>query len=102
MFLRKVILRISSKFTGEHPCQNAISINLQSNFIEITLWNGCSPVNLLHVLRTPFPKNTSGRLLLNPVHRPLAFSVHSKRQGYLRGIQGYLFKSMSNIYDRES
>ena len=37
---------------------------MQSNFIEITLRQGCSPVNLLHVFRTPFPKNTSGVLLL--------------------------------------
>ena len=26
--------------------------------------HGCSPVNLLHIFGTPFPKNTSGRLLL--------------------------------------
>ena len=26
--------------------------------------NGCSPVNFLHILKTPFPKSTSGRLLL--------------------------------------
>ena len=26
-----------------------------SNFIEITLWHGSSPVNLLHILRTSFP-----------------------------------------------
>ena len=29
-------------------------------FIEITLRQRCSPVNLLHIFRTPFPKNTSG------------------------------------------
>ena len=34
------------------------------NFIEITLRHGCSPVNLLHIFRTPFTKNTSERLLL--------------------------------------
>ena len=45
--------------------QSVISIKLQSNFIEITLRHGCSPVNLLHIFRTPFPKNNSGRLLLN-------------------------------------
>ena len=27
---------------------------MQSSFIEITLWHGCSPVNLLHIFRTPF------------------------------------------------
>ena len=32
--------------------------------IEITLRHWCSPVNLLHLFRTPFPKNTSGGLFL--------------------------------------
>ena len=45
-------------------CRNVISIKLQSNFIEITL-HGCSPVNLLHIFRTPFTKNTSGWLPLS-------------------------------------
>ena len=27
----------------------------QSNFIKMTLQDGCSPVNLLHILGTPFP-----------------------------------------------
>ena len=48
----------------EHPRWSAISIELQSNFIEITLQHGCSPVTLLHIFRTPFHKKTSGRLLL--------------------------------------
>ena len=65
MFLGKGVLKIRSKFTGEHPCRSVISIKLQSNFIEIALRHGYSPVNLLRVLRTPFPKNTSGRLLLD-------------------------------------
>ena len=37
----------------------------QSNFIEITLRHGCSPVNLLHILRTSFLMNTYGQQLLN-------------------------------------
>ena len=37
---------------------------LHNNFIEITLRHGCSPANLLHILGTPFRKNTCGRLLL--------------------------------------
>ena len=42
VFLRKGVLKICSKFTGEHPCRSAISIKLESNFIEIALHHGCS------------------------------------------------------------
>ena len=35
------------------------------NFIEIAFRHGSSPVNLLHISRTPFLKNPSGWLLLN-------------------------------------
>ena len=59
VFLRKGVLVICRKFTGEHPCQSAISTKLQYNFIEITLRYGCSLVNLLHIFRTPILKNTS-------------------------------------------
>ena len=48
MFLGKGALKICSKFKGENQCRSAISIKLQTNFIEITLRHGCSPVNLLH------------------------------------------------------
>ena len=44
--------------------RSAISIKLQSN-LQIALRLGWSPVNLLHIFRTPFPKNTFGWLLLN-------------------------------------
>ena len=64
VFLGKGALKICSRFTGEHPCRSAISIKLLCNFIEIALRHGSSPVNLLHIFRVPFPKNTSGRLLL--------------------------------------
>ena len=62
--LKKRFLKICCKFTGEHPCRSAISIKLQSNFIEIALRHGYSPVNLLYIFRTPFPRNTSVWLLL--------------------------------------
>ena len=42
-----------------------------SNFIEIALRHVCSPVNLLHIFRTPFPKNASGWLLLYFVSKSL-------------------------------
>ena len=45
---------------------------LQSNFNEITLRQGCSSENLVHIFRTPFLNNTSGRLLLK-----LLFSTSS-------------------------
>ena len=58
VFLVKDVLKICSKFTGEHPCRSVILIKLQSNFFEITLRHGYSPVNLLQIsihlfLRTP-------------------------------------------------
>ena len=31
MFLRKGILKICSRFTGERPCQSVITVKLQSN-----------------------------------------------------------------------
>ena len=67
VFLRKGVLKICRNFTGEHPCRSAISIKLQSNFIEIILLHGCFPVYLLHIFRTPFTKNTFGWLLLDMV-----------------------------------
>ena len=38
VFLGKSVLKICSKFTGEHPYQSVISIKLLYNFIEIALW----------------------------------------------------------------
>ena len=64
MFLVKGVLEICSKLTGEHPCRSVVSIKLLCNFIDITFRHGYSPVNLLYISRTPFPKNTSGWLLL--------------------------------------
>ena len=64
VFLVKGALKICSKLTGEHPCQSVFSIKLLCNFLEITLWHGCSPVNLQDIFRTPFTKITFGWLLL--------------------------------------
>ena len=87
------------------------------NFIEIALWQGCSPVNLLHFFRTSFSKNTSGWLLLtslklnsstivflsffsNFLRIPIFFfylgfsftSIHDSQGSWGRG-RGYLFNS---------
>ena len=64
VFLGKGVLKICSKCSGENQCRSAISIRLLCNFTEIALRHGCSPVNLLHIFRTPFPRNSPGRLLL--------------------------------------
>ena len=64
VLLEKDVLKICSKFTGEHPCRSVISIKVLSNFIKVTLRRGRSPVNLLHIFRTPFSKNTSWWRLL--------------------------------------
>ena len=59
--LRKGILKIYRKFTGEHSSRGVISINL-------LCWNtprhGCSHVNLLHIFITPFYNSTYWGLLL--------------------------------------
>ena len=36
------------------------AVQMLCNFIEIALQHGWSPINLLHILRTPFLKETSG------------------------------------------
>ena len=63
LIVGKDVLKICSKFKGEHPCQSVMSMKLLCNFIEITLRHGCSPANLLHTSITSFLENTSGELL---------------------------------------
>ena len=65
LFLRKGVLKICCKFSGEHLCRSVISIKLLCNFSEITLQHRRSPINLPHIFRTPFCKNTYGELLLS-------------------------------------
>ena len=58
-------------YAGFHVCDyfhkkdpsKATFLESHFNFMEILLRHGRSPVNLLHIFRTPFPKNTSGWLL---------------------------------------
>ena len=63
-FQEKVSSKYTASLNGEHPCQNVISIKLLCNFIEIAVWHEYSPVNLLYILRTLFPKITCEGLLL--------------------------------------
>ena len=61
--LRERCSEICSKFTGELPCQSETAVKLQSYFIEITL----PPVELLHIFKTPFYKNTYRGMLLKQI-----------------------------------
>ena len=74
VFLEKDVLKKCNKFTGEHPCRSVTSIKLLCNFIEFTLRHGSSPVNLLHIFRRTFIKNTSGRLVLD-----IIYTMYTKR-----------------------
>ena len=49
-------MKICSKFTGEYPCLS---------LIEIAPQHGRSPVNLQHIFKTTFYKNTYGGLRFN-------------------------------------
>ena len=62
VIVEKDILKICSKCAGEHPCQSVIPVKC---FIRITLQNGCSPANCLHIFITSFLKNSPGELLWN-------------------------------------
>ena len=79
VFLEKGVLKICNKFAGEQIC----------NFIEIALRHGRSPVNLQHIFRTPFPRNTSEWLLLilltphrnlNIFHHETSISSKNRKQ----------------------
>ena len=63
--------------------------NLNKVARQKSLRHGCSPVNLLHIFRTPFFKNTSGWLLLRYNIRGAilksAFAVASYKGGW-RGV----------------
>ena len=54
-----------------------------SSFIEMAFQHGCSPINLLHIFRTPFPQKTSGWLLLKSPKNKISFK---QRQNICAGI----------------
>ena len=60
VFFKKVFWKYAANLQ-----ENAhVELRLHISLYWITLRDGCSPVNLLHIFRTPFSKNTSRRLLL--------------------------------------
>ena len=97
VFLRKGVLVICSKFTGDQPCRSVISVKVLCNFIKIALRHGCSPVNLLHVFRTPFLKSTSGRLHLDL--NKFKKILNSKKFSQVRHIRLNEFRRISWRYE---
>ena len=71
LFLGNDVLKMCSKFTRKHLCRSVISIRLLCNFIEIAFRHGCFHVNLLHIFKTPFFKDSSGRLLLRIIRKEI-------------------------------
>ena len=101
MFLGKIALEIRGKCTGEHPCRSANSIKFLCNFIGITLWHGCSPVNLLHIFRTPCLKNSSGGLRLSWL-LSISFYIHVShclKSVRIRSVSGPLFPGFGLEYE---
>ena len=79
VFLVEDVLKICSKFTGEHPCRSVISIKLRCNFIEVTLWHGCSPVNLLDIFSEHlFPRTPLDGCFGRPATPDQTFIGHLK------------------------
>ena len=67
-FLGKGVLKIYSNFTGEYPRRSAIcKVGSARQFYWNHTSTWCSPVNLLHIFRTPFTKKFFEGLLLDMV-----------------------------------
>ena len=49
--------------------------------LQITFWHECSPVNLLHIFRKPFPKSAYGGLLLTIRSRGVFRIVSNNQNG---------------------
>ena len=63
-FLRKEYSENMHQIYRRTPMPKCDFNKVACNFIEIALRHGCSPVNLLHIFRTPFYKNSYEGLLL--------------------------------------
>ena len=62
--LRKSFSVNMQQIYSRTPVSKCTFNKVAKQIFEIAHWHGCSPVNLFHIFRTLFPKNTSGELLL--------------------------------------
>ena len=68
---------------------------------DFTLWHGCSPVNLLHIYRTPFPKNNPGGLLVKLTRGVFRNQSNILDETFSKNIQQLsivIFKTMMKIF----
>ena len=87
-FLEKGVLKICSKFTGEHPCRSVIAI---ATLLKSHFGMGVA-VNLQQIFRGPFPRNTSGWLLL--------VFEDNKDQVYGQVFKKAFFKKTINVFKK--
>ena len=82
----KDVLKIYSKFTGEHPWQSVILI---------TLVHGSPPVNFLPIFRTSFLKDTSGQLLIKVIQ-----TIFKQYQHFMNYVKSWkvFFYQYTSIY----
>ena len=97
--LRKSCSENMQQIYRRTPWHSVISIKLQSNFIEIKFWRGCSPVNLLHIFRKSFSQNTSKRLLLGTDLSVTSLKKDSGTDVFLWILQKKNFSRKSSIVD---
>ena len=69
------------------------------NFIEITLCHGSSSVNLLHIFRTTFPKNTCGGIFLKIQSRLVIKQKNIQSLSACKNHSINLLDSWNNLWD---
>ena len=97
----EIIHRYFYRFMQKQPPRGVPRKRCSENMQQIyrrTLWHRCSSVNLLHIFRTPFSKNTYGWLLLTVVSNNLIKRCDQKiRQGKNQRIKHQIRKkNLSN------
>ena len=70
---------------------------LESNFIEITLRHGYSPVYLMHISRAPFLKNTFGWLRLRVIRLVQKIYINILRKKTSVGSEKYFFSYIAKF-----
>ena len=78
MFLGKCSKNMQQIYRWKNPCRSVVSMKLLCNFIETTFRHGCSPVNLLHIFRTPFLKNLLDLMSLDYVFNTKIYNTGIK------------------------